>query len=289
MGCGDVVRRALPVLARRWRVFALVREFDPSLRSAGVVQIVGDLDRPESLRRLAGIGQAVLHSAPPSDRDSGDSRTRRLLAALARSRSLPRSLTYISTSGVYGDCGGATVAETQPLAARTARARRRIAAEQALRRHGQHGCRVSILRAPGIYAADRLPLERVRRGAPVLVAAEDSYTNHIHAEDLARACVVALERGRPNRAYNVSDDSDLPMGDWFDKLADAFILPRPPRVTREQAQVLLSPQLLSFMNESRRLVNRRMKRELGLRLHYPTVDDGIADALQQQGRIACSG
>lgn len=289
MGCGDVVRRALPVLTRRWRTYALVREFDPALRAAGVTQLRGDLDRPDSLRRLAGLAHAVLHSAPPPGSGSGDPRTRRLLATLARARSLPRRLTYISTSGVYGDCGGAGVAETRPSHAGSARAQRRVAAERELRRAGRRGVRVSILRAPGIYAADRLPLERVRRGDPVLVAAEDSYTNHIHAEDLGRACAVALERGRANRAYNVSDDSDLPMGDWFDKLADAFGLPRPPRVSRQEAQTRLSPQLLSFLNESRRLVNRRMKRELGLRLRYPTVDAGIADALQQQERIACSG
>lgn len=289
MGCGDVVRRALPVLTRRWRVFALVRTRDAALAAAGVTQVVGDLDRPQTLRRLSGLAQAALHSAPPPGEGSGDPRTRRLLAALARRASLPRRLTYISTTGVYGNCAGAFVPETRPLKARSPRAQRRVAAERELRRAGRRGVRVSILRAPGIYAADRLPLERVRRGDPVLLPAEDSYTNHIHAEDLGRACAVALERGRANRAYNVSDDSDLPMGDWFDKLADAFKLPRPPRVSREEAQTRLSPQLLSFLNESRRLVNRRMKRELGLRLRYPTVDAGIADAIQQQERIACSG
>jgi nucleoside-diphosphate-sugar epimerase len=292
VGCGDVVRRALPVLTRRWRTYALVREFDPALRAAGVTQLRGDLDRPDSLRRLAGLAHAVLHSAPPPGSGSGDPRTRRLLATLARARSLPFRLAYISTSGVYGDCGGATVAETRPCRAGSARAQRRVAAEREVRRIGRRGVRVSILRAPGIYAADRLPLERVRRGDPVLVPAEDSYTNHIHAEDLGHACATALERGRANRAYNISDDSDLPMGDWFDKLADAFKLPRPPRVSRAEAQTRLSPQLLSFLNESRRLVNRRMKRELGLRLRYPTVDAGIADALQQQeikGTMACSG
>lgn len=270
-----------------------MRARDPALAAAGVTQLVGDLDRPQTLRRISGLAQAVLHSAPPPGEGRGDPRTRRLLAALARRASLPRSLVYISTTGVYGDCAGAGVPETRPLKAKSPRAQRRVAAEtllrQAGRRGGRGGLRASILRAPGIYAADRLPLERLRRGDPVLVAAEDSYTNHIHAADLARACVVALERGRPCRAYNICDDSDIKMGDWFDKLADAFALPRPPRVTRAAAQTLLPPQLLSFLNESRRLDNTRMKRELGLRLRYPTVDRGIAAALQQQGRIACSG
>lgn len=282
MGCGDVVRRALPVLTRRWQVFALVREYDPALRAQGVRQIRGDLDQPASLRRLSGLAQAVLHSAPPPASGDGDPRTRRLLAALAKSVSLPRCLAYISTTGVYGDCAGARVPETRPTVARTPRARRRVAAERSLRIFGRRGPRVSILRAPGIYAADRLPLERLRRGDPVLIAAEDVYTNHIHAEDLAAACVAALERGGANRAYNICDDTALAMGDWFDKLADAFGLARPPRATRVEVKSRLSPTLLSFMGESRRLVNARMKRELGLRLRYPTVDAGIAAALQRK-------
>lgn len=287
VGCGDVVRRALPALTRRWRVFALVRSADPALSAAGVTQIIGDLDQPATLSRLRGLAQAVLHSAPPPSEGAGDPRTKRLLATLGRSRSLPRSLTYISTTGVYGDCGGASVPETRPLTAKSARARRRVAAETRLRHTAcRWGMRVSILRAPGIYAAERLPLERIRRGDPVLLPDEDSYTNHIHAEDLARACVSALERGRANRSYNISDDSDIRMGDWFDKLADAFGLPRPPRVTRAEAQTRLSPILLSFMNESRRLTNTRMKRELKLWLAYPTVDDGIATALRNP---TCSG
>ncbi|MCX8086282.1 MAG: NAD(P)H-binding protein [Rhodocyclaceae bacterium] len=282
VGCGDIVRRALPQLARRWRLYALVRRFEPALRLAGITQLVGDLDRPASLRRLAGIAEAVLHSAPPPGEGADDARTRRLLAALARSRSLPRRLVYISTTGVYGDCRGEVVAETRPLAAATARARRRVAAERRLRRAGCRGLRVAILRAPGIYAADRLPLERLERGDPLLKPEEDVFTNHIHAEDLARACVVALERGRPNRAYNVCDDSVLPMGEWFDKLAAAFGLPRAPRLPRAELKHRLSPPQLSFMAESRRLDNRRMKRELKLRLVYPTVDHGIAAALENR-------
>jgi nucleoside-diphosphate-sugar epimerase len=155
-----------------------------------------------------------------------------------------------------------------------------------LRRFGAtSGCRVSILRAPGIYASDRLPLERLRCGLPVFAAGEDSYSNHIHADDLAHACVAALTRGAANRIYNASDDSELPMGDWYDRLADAFDLPRPARLSRAAAQGVLPPVVLSFMNESRRLDNGRLIRELKLRLRYPTIDAGIAAA---KGKI-CSG
>jgi nucleoside-diphosphate-sugar epimerase len=285
VGCGDVVRRALPELTRRWRVYALVRERDASLAVFGVTQIIGDLDRPTSLRRLAGLAHAVLHSAPPPDRGTDDLRTRQLITALQRG-SLPRRLVYISTSGVYGDCGGDRVFETRPVKPETGRACRRVAAERTLRRFCvTSGCCVSILRAPGIYASDRLPLDRLRRALPVFRASEDSYTNHIHADDLARACVAALVRGRPGRVYNASDDSDLPMGDWYDKLADAFSLPRPPRQSRAEVAAMVPPLVLSFMNESRRLDNGRLKRELGLRLCYPTVDAGIAATKEK----SCSG
>ncbi len=280
-----MVRRILPDLTRRWRIYVLVRQSDAALAAQGVTQIIGDLDRASSLRRLAGLADAVLHSAPPPDQGNSDPRTRRLIAALRRG-SLPRRLVYISTSGVYGDCAGARVTEARRTHPQTARAKRRVDAERCLRRFGTESrCRVSILRAPGIYAADRLPLERLRKGLPVWRPEDDSYTNHIHAEDLGRACIAALAYGRSNRAYNASDDSDLPMGDWFDKLADAFGLPRPPRVSRGDTPGTLPQTQLSFMNESRRLDNRRLKRELGFRFRYANVDAGIAAA---KGH-SCSG
>jgi nucleoside-diphosphate-sugar epimerase len=290
IGCGDVMRRTLPSLLPRWNVLALVRHRDPQLAALGVTQIEGDLDRPDTLSRLAGIADAVIHSAPPPAQGSGDSRTRNLLAALQRGKSLPRQLVYISTSGIYGDCGGARVDETRPAAAQSARAARRVDAERRLRRFGhQRGrrCQVSILRAPGIYAGDRLPLERLHRGLPLILHAEDSHTNHIHAEDLGRACIAALARARPNRAYNISDDSTLAMGEWFDALADAFALPRAPRLPREEVRRAVPPMQWSFMSESRRLDNTRMKRELQLRLRYPTVRDGIAAAKLEM--TSCSG
>lgn len=276
------MRRALPQLVQRWQVLALVRERDPQLSALGVTQIEGDLDRPDTLTRLAGLADAVIHSAPPPAQGTGDTRTRNLISVLQRGKSLPRQLVYISTSGVYGDCDGAWVDETRGVAAQSARATRRVDAERRLRRFGrQRGrhCRVSILRAPGIYAADRLPLERLHKGLPLMLAAEDSHTNHIHADDLGRACIAALARGKPNRIYNINDDSALLMGEWFDALADAFALPRAVRLPREEVRRLVPPLQWSFMNESRRLDNTRMKQELRLRLRYPTVAAGISAVL----------
>ena len=202
-----------------------------------------------------------------------DTRTRNLLAILSQGI-LPSRLVYISTSGVYGDCGGAIISETHPLNAQTARAQRRIDAEQQIRTWARRNrVHASILRVPGIYAADRLPLDRLRVGTPAIVQEEDSYTNHIHADDLARIVIAAMHNAKPNRIYHTSDDSQLKMGDYFDAVADAHHLPRPPRLPRAQVERAVSPMLWTFMNESRRLTNVRMKRELRVKLRYPEVEN----------------
>jgi len=272
IGCGDIALRVAGLLRGRVRLYGLTRRQEdvPKLRQRGILPIVGDLDRRMSLDRLRAAPFAVLHFAPPPSEGRDDLRTAHLIAALTKARIIPQHFVYISTSGVYGDCAGARVAEARPRRGETPRARRRIAAEDRLRRWARrYGVRLAILRAPGIYAETRLPLERLKQATPVLRAEEDVFTNHIHADDLARAAVVAAFRGRPNRAYNVSDDAELHMGEWFDAVADAFRLPRPPRVSREEAERCLAPVLLSFMSESRRLSNARLKRELRLRLAYP--------------------
>lgn len=280
VGCGDVGMRVLRMLKGRYRLLALTST--PSraevLRAAGAVPLIGNLDEPATLSRLAGLADAVLHLAPPPLQGTTDPRTRNLLDALAR-KGRVRCLVYGSTSGVYGDCGGARFDETRAVDPGTDRARRRVDAESRIRWFGRsHGVRVSILRIPGIYARDREgghPRERLMRGTAVLNAEDDVYTNHIHANDLARACVAALARGLPQRVIHASDDTDLTMGNYFDLAADLCGLPRPPRISRAQARESLSPMLLSFMSESRRLDNRRLTRELRLVLRYPTVKDGL--------------
>jgi len=189
---------------------------------------------------------------------------------------LPRRFVYLSTSGVYGDCAGEWVDETRPPNPRTERAMRRLDAERALGDWGERNqVEIAILRVPGIYASDRLPLERLARGTPALRPEEDVYTNHIHADDLAGILVAALESARVGDVYNASDDGPMKMGEFFDLVADRSGLARPPRISREEAARLLPPELLSFMSESRRLSNRRMKTQLGVRLRYSTVRDGI--------------
>ena len=280
VGCGDIGLRVARLLAGRYTLLALTSSVErcDTLRALGIVPLLGNLDHPETLARLGGLADAVLHLAPPAATGTIDGRTAHLLQALARRGRIER-LVYASTSGVYGDAQGERFDETRAVRPATDRAQRRVDAERRVRWFGRaFGARVTVLRIPGIYAADRPgghPRERLARGTPVLAAADDGYSNHIHADDLARACVAALRRGLPQRVLHVCDDTELKMGDYFDLAADLSGLPRPPRVTRSEAQAQLSPLLLSFMSESRRLDNRRMKRELGLKLRYPTVREGL--------------
>ena len=279
IGCGDVGLRVLKLLAGRWRVHALTSSpaRAAGLRAAGAVPLVGNLDDAATLNRLAGLADLVLHLAPPQTHGATDTRTRHLLTALGRRA--PEVLVYASTTGVYGDCGGAFVDETRAPNPTTDRARRRVDAEAQLRAFARrHGTRVSLLRIPGIYARDREgghPRERLARGTPVLRREDDVYTNHIQADDLAHACLLALLRGRSQRAVNVCDDSQMLMGDYFDLAAELAGLPPPERITRAEAAERMSPMALSFWSESRRLSNRRLKAELRLRLRYPTPREGL--------------
>ena len=287
IGCGDVAQRTLPLLLPHYRVYALLR--DPARhaewRARGAIPLAGDLDDRASLARIAGLTDTVLHFAPPAaGRGTKDSRTRNLLSALSRG-ALPKRLIYISTSGVYGDCGGAKVSETRPIHPQTARGKLRADAERQIREWAKRNrVNASILRVPGIYAEDRLPLERLRNGTPAILAEEDGYTNHIHADDLARIAAAALHLGKPNRIYHASDDGELKMGDYFDAVADACGLPHPPRLPRAAVEHNVSPALWSFMNESRRLLNRRMKAELRVRLRYPTGADMVSARRDSDGR-----
>ena len=288
VGCGDVGLRAAGQLGapqnQRVRLMALTStpERVRLLRACGITPLQGNLDDAASLKRLAGIAHRVIHLAPPpTDRAGASERDPRslVLVRALRLRTPPLALVYGSTTGVYGDCGGQRVDETRTVNPHTPRAQRRVDAENLMRFLGRSGVRVSVLRIPGIYAPDReggTPRERLLKGTPVLAAKDDVYTNHIHANDLARACVAALWRGKPQRVVNVTDDTDLKMGDYFDLAASLFGLPKPPRLPRDQASSALPLMLLSFMSESRRLDNTRMKQELRLKLRYPHVRDGLS-------------
>jgi nucleoside-diphosphate-sugar epimerase len=280
VGCGDVGLRVAGLLKASSRLMALTSSSQrvETLQHSGITPMLGDLDKPHTLRRLAGIATHVVHMAPPPLEGHTDPRTRALVLAL-RLRSLPSAVVYGSTTGVYGDCAGEWIDETRRLQPQTARAQRRVDAQDWVNFLGKSGFpRTQVLRIPGIYAMDReggTPRERLLRGTPVLQAQEDVYTNHIHADDLARATVLAMWRGKPLRPLNICDQANMKMGDYMDSVAAMWGLAKPPRISREQANLQLSPMVMSFLNESRRIRSDRMTQELRLRLKYPTVMDGL--------------
>ena len=275
IGCGDIGLRVAKQLSRSHRVFALTSQQSrfQELREVGATPILGNLDKPESLWRLAGLAQTVIHLAPPQNSGNRDCRTRNLVRILAQGSNVVRRLIYISTTGVYGDHRGAKVSEITPVNPQSERAKRRVDAEQAIRLWGPaNGVAVTILRVPGIYAADRLPIERLESQTPALLPEEDAYSNHIHSDDLARLVCAAVYHGKPQRIINACDGGETKMGDYFDEVADAFGLERPARLPGNELQKIVSPMLWSFMRESRRVTNARLP-ELKTPLRYPSVRD----------------
>lgn len=290
IGAGDVARRALPELTRRWRVLALCRSSASAeaLRRQGVTPIRGDLDNPVTLRRLAGLADDLLLTAPPQETGRKDLRMRKLLSALAKGCRIPQRLVYISTSGVYGNADGALLDEGARPRPHNDRAFRRLDAETQLRSFAAaHGSQLTVLRAPGIYADNRLPLSRFASQTPLIRPEEDSWSNHIHADDLAAACVAALRqcRGGP-RVYNASDDQPLPISEWYRRLAATLGLVLPPLLPREEVRAQVSAGLWSYMMESRQLDNRRLRRELLPVLRWPDTAVYLVALAQAPERIA---
>jgi nucleoside-diphosphate-sugar epimerase len=283
VGCGYVGRRLARQLRAEGRaVTGLVRSpaSAADLRDEGLAAIRAELDAAAALPALPGADAEVYYFAPPPGDGEGDPRLERILGALAGG--LPARIVYISTSGVYGDCAGAWVDESHPLNPTTPRARRRAAAESALLAWGTAtGVPVVILRVPGIYGPGKLPLERLRKGLPLLREEDSPFTNRIHVDDLIAACRAAMARGKPGAAYNVSDGSPSNMTDYFNRIATVAGLPRPPVVGRADIDAL-SPGMRAFMEESKRLDNRRMREELGVELRHKTLEAGLKASLAEE-------
>ena len=279
IGCGYVGT----LVAQMWRkdnrsVAALARSADSAakLQAAGIDAIRRDLDEPQSLRELPLAGTNLYYFAPPPPKGTLDSRMHHFVEALAPAAG-PARIIDISTSGVYGDTGGEWVTEQSPLNPQADRARRRVDAEATLHRWCEvNNVSLTILRVAGIYGPDKLPLKRLKEGTPVLREEECGYTNRIHIEDLVTICVKAAQQGEGTAIYNVSDGHPGTMTNYFFAVADALGLPRPPTVTMEEAKRVLTPAMLSYLTESRRLDNRKLLSELGIELKYPNLETGLS-------------
>lgn len=278
VGCGGIGS----LLAGNWRergarVTALARSEATTrhLQGLGLKTVFGDLDDPNSLRGLPLAGATLYYLAPPPPDGDSDPRMHHFLEALNEAEP-PTRIIYISTSGVYGDTGGAWVNEETPPNPQTGRARRRMDAENTLRAAGRHlGIEVIILRVGGIYGPGRLPVDRLKKGLPVLNEAECGFTNRIHADDLVAILIAAAEKGRGDNVYNVCDGHPGNMTQYFNAVADALGLPRPPNLPMAEAREQLSHAMLSYLTESRRMDNRKLLREFGISLRYPDLESGL--------------
>jgi nucleoside-diphosphate-sugar epimerase len=288
VGCGYVGRRVAALERTRFAAVRALARRDTSaatLVASDIEPVRGDLDDPDSLTGLNLRGQRVYYFAPPPAHGSRDPRAHGFVAAVEDAA--PHRIVYVSTTGVYGDCGGAWVTEERPARPGADRARRRLDAETALQEFGvRTGTPVVILRVPAIYGPGRLPLERLRQGLPLLNSAESPWSNRIHVDDLVSACVAAMDRGRSGAVYNVADGHPTTMTDYFNRVADVMGLPRPPYLNRAEAQAALDAGMLSYLAESKRVDNTRMLEELGVTLRYPTLERGLAACLAPESAEA---
>jgi nucleoside-diphosphate-sugar epimerase len=284
LGCGYVGQ----ALSRHYNALGIpVTGVARSAATASAVEATGaralQLDlASDDLSALAPAGEQVFHLAPPPSATDDDPLTRHLIEAFGR-YGHPRRLVYASTTGVYGDCGGEWVDETRTPHPLAGRAKRRWDAEQRLRAwSAESRSELVILRVAGIYACDRLPLERIRSGQPVVKKDEAPWSNRIHALDLLSVCVAAMERAPAGSVYNVCDGHPSTMSDYFLRVADAASLQRPPELPLAEADGKVSAGMLSYLKESRRLSNRRMIDELEVTLRYPSLEKGLRDCFPQR-------
>lgn len=286
-GYGDIGGRVARLALKEGRVVkALVRSSEKAavLTTQGILPVLGDLDdKSRPVQDLNAAGMTILYTIPPPGGGEYETRLRVFLGSLEPGNE-PAAIVYLSTTGVYGDQQGALVSEETPTQASTSRARRRLDAEKILTAWGQdRGVKIIILRIAGIYGAGRLPLNRLREGVPVLRSEESPFSNRIHADDLARLCLAAAEKGADGEIINICDGETSTMTDYFNAVADAFALSRPPQVTKEEAKERMPPLLFSYFSESRRLDNRRMRERLGVTLLYPDLASGLAACKGGQG------
>lgn len=278
IGCGYIGQRLVErARARMDPVRGVVRSEASARRLAtlGIDALRLDLGS-EALPAGSTGDRQVYYLAPPPPEGVSDTRMQHFLDGLTGSGQ-PHRILYISTTGVYGDCHGEWVDETRPANPGVDRARRRWDAEQQLRAWRKRtGGELVILRVAGIYGPGKLPLARLEKGVPMVAENDAPWTNRIHADDLVSTCLLAMEKGRDGAVFNVSDGMPGNMTDYFNRVADRAGLPRPPSISLEQARETLSPGLLSYLAESRRLDNRRMLDELGVVLRYPTLEEGLS-------------
>ncbi|MDH3343403.1 MAG: NAD(P)H-binding protein [Gammaproteobacteria bacterium] len=286
IGCGDIgIRVGLQLLQQHYQVTGIVRSTGSAnkLKALGFDTAIVDLDQPEPTLPLISNDSLLFYFAPPTEDGERDLRMKRFLAALTSSTTTPARIIYISTSAVYADSKGAWINEQIPTAPNNSRGKRRLDAEQQLNKlQSEQSVNISILRVTGIYSANRLPFRQIQSGQPILELAVAPYSNRIHADDLATTCIAAaLKSSKPVAIFNVSDGHPGSISQYFREVALAFNLQPPPEINWEAAQQVLSPGMLSYLRESKRIDSRLMMTELGVTLNYPTLESGLKQCLTE--------
>ncbi len=284
IGCGDIgVRVARLVQQTGSKISGLARSEGSAerLRAFGIEPVMGNLDDAASLTDLPTAGKLVFYFASPPGGGPVDGRMRKFCQAVD-SGQLPSKVVYISTSGVYGDCGGEWVTEETAINPQTSRAQRRADAEAILQEWGRvHDVPVVVLRVTGIYGPGRLPLARIQQGHPILREEESPPTNRIYADDLAAVCVRAAEKAMAGDIFNVSDGQPGTMTQFFNAVSDLLGLSRLPQVDMAEAKKVMNPMMLSYLTETRRMNNRKMVEQLGVTLMYPDIESGLKNIAAQ--------
>jgi nucleoside-diphosphate-sugar epimerase len=281
VGCGYVGLRLARALLPRGPVVGITASEESAARveSQGIDACAWNLDDADAaVPRRAGTPSVVYYLVPPPTSGTTDPRVKRFLARLPAP---PARVVYVSTTGVYGDAQGAVVDEDSPLNPGTDRAARRVDAEHSVRTWcTRQGVAWTILRVPGIYGPGRLPIERLKRGEPMIRHSEAGYSSRIHVDDLVNACLLTGSAPRAaERVYNVTDGNPASMTEYFERVATLAGLPPPRLVTRAEAEQVLSPGLLSYLAESRRVDSRRIREELGFAPRFADLRLGILSSL----------
>lgn len=278
IGCGDIGLRVAAKLIGQGHAVTATAHFEAgltALENAGIKPLVANFDYQDEIPDLPLHGRKLFYLLAPQGGGSSDYRMLNFCRSLS-AENYPEKIVYISTSGVYGDCGDQLVTEETPLNPQTSRAKRRVSAEQQLREQSQKfGFELIILRVTGIYGPGRLPLVQLHKGHEVLKVEESPPTNRIHSLDLVDICLAAMARGDNGDIFNVCDGQQSSMSEYFMAVARLYNLPQPQQISREEAEQRLNPLTLSFLKETRRMTNRKLLEKLAVSLKYPTLEEGL--------------
>ena len=280
-GCGYTGTRITEKLkSDRKRLIALTAT--SQIQIQGVESLQVDFDSPRRTVDSAGDVVCVIYLVPPPADGTRDTRIRNFFNTILHD--IPKRLVLISTTGVYGDCQGAWIDEDTPANPQTDRARRRLDAEQfATDWTKQNDVGLAILRVGAIYGPHRVPLDRIRRGMTLPPASDSGYLNRIHVDDLTAICIAAAYSDS-NGIFNVSDGYPMKMAEYMNLVSEIWGL---PKVTVSSNPVDLeanSRAMRQYLNESRRIDNSRVIRELSVELQYPSAKQGLEASFSEMER-----